>query len=378
MKMSRREFMGTTTAGVTLPAFAHLPLQSARDIDALYDRAIVCDTQGGENWDAAGFAAWKKSGYTCIQTTLNCGEAPRGRFQGEMWSEGNFAIAMQSLQEWQQRMRQHPDVFIHCTKAADIERAKREGKLAVILGFQNAPVHDDVDNLKKLYDAGTRLIQLTYMSRNLLGDGSQERTSSGLSRFGIACVERMNDLGIIVDLSHCGDGTTSDGIAFSSQPVAFTHTVCQTVYARFSGGVYSLRAKTDDLLRAVGNKGGFVAISTLGYFVSPRPDASLEDYIDHIAHAVKVCGIDHVGVSTDHSIRGQAAGGLTREKWQVPRLMKYHSLQPRWPPWIPALDTPDRFRAVAHALAKRGLKADDIEKILGRNWVNYVREIFRG
>lgn len=378
MKINRREFIGATAAGVTLAAVDLPAQQSASDIDALYDRAIVCDTQGGERWDAAGLAAWKKSGYTCIQTTLDSGQGPRGRFQGEMWSEGTFTSAMQSLEEWQQRIRKSPDVFIHCTKAADIERAKREGKLAVILGFQDAPFNADVENVKRLYDAGARLVQLTYMSRNLLGDGSQERTSAGLSRFGIACVERMNDLGMIVDLSHCGDGTTSDGIAFSSQPVAITHTVCQAVYARLSGGVYSLRAKTDDLLRALGNKGGFVSISTLGYFVSPKPDASIEDYIDHIAHAVKVCGIEHVGVSTDHSIRGQAAGGFTRENWQVPRLMKYHSLQPRWPPWIPALDTPDRFRAVAHALAKRGFKAADIEGILGGNWVRFVRDVFRG
>src|SRR5688572_13923237 len=141
MKVSRRQFLGTTAAGTVsaaLPAAARTRLQTSEDIDRLYARAIVCDPLSMERWDEAGIAAWRKSGYTCIQTTLGAG-GPAGSSQGEMWSEGNFARAMESLKEWNARIVQHPDVFIRATKAADIHRAKREGKLAVILGFQNAP-----------------------------------------------------------------------------------------------------------------------------------------------------------------------------------------------------------------------------------------------
>lgn len=381
-RLSRRQFVQTTTAGAAGVALAgrSVPaLHRSREIDELYDRAIVADPLTNERWEEnEGMAAWRKSGYTVIQTTLRSGAGARGRFQGEFWSEGNFETAMRSLEEWQERFRRRPDVFIHCTKATDIEHAKREGKLAVILGFQNAPVGDDVSELVDLYKAGTRCIQLTYMSRNKLGDGCLERIQSGLSTFGIACVEKMNELGIIVDLSHCSEGTTSDGIAFSRQPVAFTHTVCQEVYRQMSGGMFHLRAKSDRLLRALGDKGGFVGITTLGYFVGPSASTSLDDYLNHIAHAAKVCGIEHVGVCTDHAIRGIQATGATRETWLIPRLRKFHSLLPRWPPWIPDLDTPDRFRTVAHALAGRGFKTGDIEKILGGNWLRYCRDVFRG
>lgn len=353
-------------------------VQRSPEVEALYDRAIVIDTLGSDRWDEAGFAAWKKSGYTAIQTTLDANLKARGRFEGEYWSEGNFEVALASLKKWGETFRQHPDKFVHCTKASDIERAKREGKLAVMLGFQEAPVHDDVENLDRLYAAGARCIQLTYMTRNNLGDGCLERLATGLSWFGIACVEKMNALGMIVDVAHSGEGTTADAITFSKQPVAFTHTMCQAVYSRLSGGVWNPRAKSDTLLRALADKGGVAGMATLGYFVGPNPDTSLEHYVDHIAHAVRVAGINHVGVCTDHALRGIEASGATRENWLLPRLRRNHSMKPRWPPWIPELDKPDRYRSVAHALAQRGFKGPDIEKILGGNWMRLFREVFRG
>ena len=279
---------------------------------------------------------------------------------------------MRALEEWRQRFAQHSGTLIHCTKGADIERAKRETRLAVVLGFQNATiVEDNPANLDRLHAAGARCLQLTYNSRNLLGDGCTERTNAGLSDLGIACGQKMNELGIIVDLSHCGEQTSADGIAYSRQPPAFTHTMCKAV-------CFHVRAKTDALLRAISNRGGMTGITALGYFVGPRPDTSLDDYLRHIDHAVKVCGMDHVGLATDFSISGIEATA-TRESWYLPRLQIFKpSYSVRWPPWIPELDKPERFRTVAHGLARLGYKTAEIEKILGRNWLRYFREVFRG
>jgi membrane dipeptidase len=360
MKLNRREFIQMTSAsaaGVVVSDGLPTAPQSSAEIDSLYDRSLVVDSLSIENWDEAGFAAWKKSGYTAIQTSL---------------SNRNFAVAMRDLEAWRNRFAEHPDKLIHATKAADIERAKREGKLAVVLGFQNATIiEDNIGNLDRLYAAGTRCIQLTYNSRNLLGDGCTERTNVGLSDFGIRCVEKMNELGIIVDLSHCGEQTSADGITFSRRPPAFTHTMCKAIH-------FHPRAKPDELLRAMSSRGGMTGIVTLGYFVSPNPDATLEDYLKHLDHAVKVCGIEHVGLATDYQIRGIEAAA-TRETWYLPRLREFKpSYNVRWPPWIPELDKPERFRTVAHGLAKRGYKTGDIEKLLGGNWVRYFRDIFGG
>jgi membrane dipeptidase len=352
MELGRRDAMKALAVG----ALAVPEWLRAETPDELYDRAIVIDSLSIERWDDAGFAAAKQSGYTAIQTSL---------------ANRNLEVATRDLDEWKQRFGQHPDKLLHVTKAAHIEQAKREGKLGVLLGHQNATcIESDLRNLDKLYEMGTRCLQLTYNARNLLGDGCTERTNCGLSDFGVAAVARMNELGIIVDLSHCGEATSRDGIEVSKQPPAFTHTMCQALHNH-------PRAKSDALLRAMAEKGGVTGIVTLGYFVGPE-GVTVEDYLNHVDHAVRVCGIEQVALATDYQIRGIEASA-TRETWYLPRLRTFKpSYNVRWPPWIPELDRPDRFRVVARGLARRGYKPADIEKLLGLNWLRYFRSIFNG
>lgn len=329
-----------------------------RPIDELYDSAIVIDSLAvGHVWDEAELEAVERSGYTAIQTTLG---------------SRDLETATQELAEWNARCRTYGDRLLKATSAADIERAKREGKMAVVFGFQNATmIHDDVDNLDVLYDLGARCIQLTYNSRNLLGNGCTERVDGGLSDFGVTVVERMNELGIVVDLSHCGDRTTMDGIAFSDPPACFTHTMCEALYPGHP------RAKSDEQIRKMAGKGGVIGIAALGYFVGPDPggETTVETYLDHIDHAVDVAGLEGVGLATDFQVRG-IASWATRESWYEPRLRSFKpSYQVRWPPWIPELDEPERFRSVARLLRGRGYADDAIEKILGGNWLRYFRSV---
>lgn len=331
------------------------------DIDKLYEKAIVIDglviTRG---WDQDSFDALAKSGYTGFNTSL---------------ASGNLSSAMKSLAEWRQRIDDHPDRLIYATTADDFVRAKKENKVAVMLGFQNATmIEKSIDNLDTLYAAGTRWIQLTYNQRNLLGDGCTERTNAGLSDFGVEAVERMNELGIIVDLSHCGRQTTDDGIKFSKSGATLNHTMCESLYKNHP------RSKTDAQIRAMADKGGVMGIICLGYMIGPDPggETTLENYVDHIEHAIKVGGIDHVGLAADFAIQGLEADGATRENWYVPRLTRFKpSYQVRWPPWIPELDSPERYRHVARLLDKRGHSTGNIEKILGGNWLRYLRETLK-
>lgn len=376
MGIERRDFLRTMMAGAVLggeglvhgldgvaagsAAQRSAPAQEV-ELDELYDEAIVIDSLAvGRGWDQETFRAIERSGYTGIQTTL---------------SSDDLEVAVQSLAEWNRRIAENPDRLLKATTAADIERAKEEGKMAVVYGFQNATmVEDDVDNLDVLYDLGTRCIQLTYNSRNLLGDGCTERTQAGLSDFGVAVVERMNELGIIVDLSHCGVGTTADGIELSSPAACFTHTMCEALYRGHP------RAKTDEQIRAMADRGGVMGVAALGYFMGPDPgpggETGIDDYLDHIDHAVNVAGIDHVGLCTDFQLQG-IEPWATRENWYEPRIRNFKpSYNVRWPPWIPELDVPERFRNVTHALGRRGYGPEEIEKILGLNWLRYFREVF--
>jgi membrane dipeptidase len=355
MKIDRRQFVVTSSLG--LAPWAFRATAQSNDVDQLFNRSIVVDAlSADEEWENPEpvFEAFKRSGVTAIQTSL---------------SNRNLAVAKRDLAEWQSMFAKYPERLLKVEKSEQIAEAKKSGRLAVILGFQNATiVESDVRNLDALYQAGARCIQLTYNSRNLLGDGCTERTNAGLSDFGVAVVERMNQLGIIVDLSHCGEATSRDGIAVSKKPPAFTHTMCKAVYDH-------VRAKSDELIKAISDKGGMTGIATLGYSIGPTANTTFDDYLRHVDHAVKVGGVDHVGLASDYSIRGIEATH-TRESWYVPRLTSFKPIyRVRWPPWIKELDPPERFRNIAHGLAKRGYKSEQIEKIVGGNWSRYFREV---
>lgn len=332
-----------------------------KNIEKLYKNAIVNDGLIiSRNWNEDSFKALSESGYTGFNASVDSGNLEKG---------------LRNLNQWQTIIKENPDRLIMGTSADDYERAKKEGKVVVMLGFQNSTmVGRSIKNLDKLYDAGMRWMQLTYNERNYLGDGSTERTNCGLSDFGIEVVQRMNELGIIVDLSHCGKETTNDGIAYSKAPVSINHSMCEALHKDHP------RAKTDDQIKAMADKGGIIGIICLGYMIGPNlgTDTTLETYVDHIDHAVKIGGIDHVGLASDFAIQGLEATGATRENWYVPRLTRFKpSYKVQWPPWIPELDKPDRYLQVAKVLDKRGYSTGDIEKILGLNWLRFYKETLK-
>lgn len=329
--------------------------------DKIYDDAIVIDgIVITRNWDAIADKALAQSGYTGFNASLDSGSLKR---------------ALKSLSEWNTRIKENPNRFIQVTSADDFVRAKKEDKAAVMMGFQNTTMLEkSIENMDVLYEAGTRWMQLTYNPRNLVGDGCTERTNAGLSDYGIEVVERMNELGIIVDLSHCGQQTTDDGIKFSTSGASINHSMCEALHKNHP------RAKTDAQIRAMADKGGVIGIICLGYMIGPNlgTETTLETYVDHIEHAVKVGGIDHVGLAADFAVQGLEATGATRENWYEPRLTRFKpSYKVQWPPWIPELDTPDRYRHVTRLLHKRGFNAVAIEKILGGNWLRYFRETLK-
>ena len=372
MNISRRNFVKIVPLGALIPQqlLSNLAEGNAngllspllyKTIDEIYDQAIVFDgIIITRNWDGQSDEALDNSGYTGFNASLDSGSLKR---------------ALASLSDWHMRIKDNPDRFITAKSADDFIKAKKEAKVAVMMGFQNTtPLENSIDNMDILYQAGTRWMQLTYNERNLVGDGCTERTDAGLSDYGIAVVERMNDLGIIVDLSHCGQATTNDGIKFSKTSVSINHSMCEALHKNHP------RAKTDQQIRAMADKGGVIGIISLGYMIGPNlgTETTLETYVDHIEHAVKVGGIDHVGLAADFAVQGLEATGATRQNWYEPRLSRFKpSYKVQWPPWIPELDTTDRYRHVARVLDKRGFRTEDIEKILGLNWLRFYQDTLK-
>lgn len=337
-------------------AIATFPAVARGAGKGLYEKSLVIDALCfGKEWDEAVFAGLEQAGYSGIVESLD---------------REDLQTAIDELVRWRARVAEHGDKLLLALSASDFERAKESSRTAVVMNFQNATMLEgDTDNVEALHALGMRSFQLTYNYRNLLGDGCLERTNAGLSDFGVEVVERMNTVGVMVDLSHCGPQTTLDGIEFSAKPVAMTHTMCAAIREH-------PRAKSDAAIRACADKGGVTGICALGYFVGPDPggETTIEHYADHIEHAVSIAGHEHVALSTDFPPQG-ISPWATREEWYEPRLVSFKpSYEVRWPPWIPELDSPDRFRNLLKVLDGRGWSERNLERLLGQNWLRLFGE----
>jgi len=346
------KLMAGAVATATLP----LPVVAHATESNFYEQSLVIDGLCfGKGWGEDVFAALKAANYSGIVESLD---------------RRDLQTAIDALLSWRRRVDEHADKLLLALSAADFVRAKESGRTAVLMNFQDAKMLDgDVDNVEALHALGMRSFQLTYNARNLLGDGCLERTNAGLSDFGVEVVARMNDVGVMLDLSHCGRQTTLDGIAFSKRPAAITHTMCAAIREH-------PRAKSDEAMRACAEKGGVIGICALGYFVGPDPggDTTIEHYADHIEHAVSVAGHEHVALSTDFPPQG-ISPWATRENWYEPRLKVFKpSYEVRWPPWIEQLDTPDRFRNLTGVLRQRGWTDDNLRRLIGGNWLRLFAE----
>lgn len=274
------------------------------------------------------------------------------------------------VEAYDRHIAAHSDRFLRATSVADVDRAAREGKIGLIYYTQNAtPIQDDVERLTTLYDLGVRIVQLTYNTRNLLGDGCLERTNAGLSRFGVEVVERMNATRMLVDLSHCGEATTLDGIMVSRSPVAITHAGCKAVYDH-------PRNKTDEALRRLADRGGVVGIYQINPYLGAKERNTLDDYLRHVDHAVNVAGIDHVGIGSDREHRTIPDTEAEKQKLieELSRLRPVTAATFRWPFFISELNHPRRMETIAEGLSRRGRTGAEIDKILGGNWYRLLRE----
>ena len=258
---------------------------------------------------------------------------------------------------------------------ADIDRAKRDRTIGLVYYLQNAtPLERDIGRLNTLWDMGVRIMQLTYNHRNLLGDGSSERTNAGLSEYGIEVVERMNEIGMVVDVSHSGRQTTLDAIQFSSAPIAITHAGCASVFQHS-------RNKTDLALKAMADKGGVIGLVQLNPYLGPKERNTLDDYLDHIEHAVNLCGTDHVGIGSDreHRTIPDTEEQVQRLRDELSVLYPDPSTMPpvRWPFFLTELNHPRRMETIVEGLDRRGHSADAIEKIMSGNWYRLFGEVWR-
>ena len=374
--ISRREFVKLSLAASVVPMAGISiisPNYSSSSKRFNYKKSIIIDNLASPGpFNVPGrtdnpltnemLANSRKSGITSVNVTVSSGGGDKA-----------FEKTVSSIAYWEKELLQHPDFLIKIRSLDDIYQAKKDKKLGIIFGFQDTTMFgNNLDLIDTFYNLGVRIVQLTYNLRNLVGDGCLLPDAGGLTKLGKDIVEKLNDTGILIDLSHCSTKTTHDGIVNSKKPVAITHSGCKSVYNH-------PRSKRDEELKMMAKSGGVVGIYMMP-FLNAKGQPTSDHLLAHIEHAINVCGEDHVGIGSDLSIsphivtdeyvENQKKFAKIREAAGIAAPREDELL------FVKDMNSPLRMEMIADKLQKAGHSLDRIEKILGGNWMRLFKDIW--
>jgi membrane dipeptidase len=277
--------------------------------------------------------------------------------------------ALRNIARWLQLAAQHSDIVILAQSTADILDAKRSGKVAVFLGFQNtSPFADDYTLVGAFHRLGVRIVQLTYNIQNLVGGACYDPEDSGLSRFGRRIIREMNRVGVLIDLSHVGNRTCLDVIEVSSAPVAITH-------ANPTWFHESPRNKPNDVIKAVAARSGVIGCCLYPHLLGETTTRG--QFCRMVLELVEQIGLEHVAIGSD-SARNWSddyLAWLRNGRWQPPSASP---VAPRWPKWPNWFGGPADFPHLAEGLVEAGLSDESVQAVLGGNWTRLFASVFKG
>ena len=330
--------------------------QKAIFINALDDSPLI---NGAASYVLEGFMPkLVKEGVTVLQETI---------------SDVNWDLprTINAIGEWYEVLRRGSDKILLATTAEDIRRAKKEGKIAVIFGFQHAPLNDDLNMVEVYHRLGVRVMQITYSERNSIGDGCSENANCGLSNFGREVVAEMNRLGMLIDLSHVGDRTTTEAIELSKDPCCFTHSNPRALCNK-------ARNKTDEQIKALAEKGGVMGLSFFTHLIrDDKLPTFWGDYLDFTEYVIDLVGVDHVGAGLD------VAYGVTVHHPIYKKMLDKHPsryaevgyTQEQRLSWY--MNEENRWFDITRGLVYRGYSDQEIEKILGLNFLKLFERVWQ-
>jgi membrane dipeptidase len=286
------------------------------------------------------FLRLKNSGITALHPAV-------GYTTGDIYAE-----TLRDITGWNLFLAAHPELFLRVDQTGDFERAKASGKIGIVIGQQNSVHFRTVEDVNRFYALGQRVSQLTYVG-NRIGGGSTDSKESGLTNYGGAIVERMNEVGMAVDISHCADRTSLDAILVSRRPVLITHSNCRKLVPNSS------RCKTDETIRRMAEKGGVMGVTMVRGFVSPSGPATIETVLDHVDHIAKLVGVEHVGVGSDVDLDGR--------DWPANSPRRYD---------LDGIDYSKKIFDLTEGLVRRNYSDQSIGLILGGNFQRALRAMW--
>ena len=343
---------------------------SARAID-IVNRATVLDMlcvmtldfakqdrwmKDPELFTAADLQPFKDSGINVIHPAIGMG------------GFNSYDSVRNFFGSWNGFIASHSDKLTRVDSPDDFDRVKKSGKLGILLGLQNSDQFRNPNDVDFFHALGQRVSQLTYNSRNFIGNGSTERRDDGISDFGAAIIERMNKVGMAIDVSHCGDKTTLDAFEISKKPVLITHS---NVRALANGHP---RDKADEAIKKVGAAGSVIGITGVRMFVKADEPTTIEHVLDHFDYVKKLIGSQHLGVGSDIDLYGYDK--MPPELNKQLRASYKGSYGFREKIDVEGLDHPKRMFDLTEGLIRRKYTDAEIEGILGGNFKRVLSQIW--
>lgn len=269
----------------------------------------------------------------------------------------------------------HQDFVIRAETVADILHAHETGRVALIPSLEAAtPIENELDRLDVLYGLGIRMMGIAYSEANALGCGLREPNDSGLTVFGRQAVERMNKLGMAIDVSHCGDQTALDVIKYSKKPVFITHAGARSLWP-------SRRLKPDEVIKACAERGGVIGIEAAPHTTLTRrnPRHSIESVMEHFEYCVELVGIDHVTFGPDLLFGDHVA--LHKAFAQQLSIGASHAVSEDFPrvQYVQGMENiAEAWPNIVRWLVKHNYSDDEIAKVIGGNTLRVLREVWHG
>jgi len=303
-------------------------------------------------------------------------QADFDRFKSTGVHAVNFGEGVDSLAEaetlfakWNSFIAQYPQWLLRVNCAADISRAREQGKLGILYGLQSSGQFQTLDDVNRCYGWGQRVSQLSYNFRSLVADGAFEPYDGGVSEYGGKVIERMNTVRMAVDIGHASDKTKLDALVISKAPVILSHGNCRALIPD------GLRATTDETIRKLAAKGGVMGITDIAFMVKGTEPVTIEDVVNHYDHVRDLVGIEHVGVGSDAGIESNDLGAPQKLHDMLTKADKrYHVHGTR--EVVTGLEGPNRMWELCAALVRRGYTDEQIRLVLGGNWVRVLKEIW--
>ena len=288
----------------------------------------------------------------------------------------NFGDGASSLNDaeklfakWNSFLLDYPQWLARINSADDFEKVKSQGRYGVIFGLQSSAQFETVDAVNTCYGYGQRISQVSYNFRSLVADGAFEPHDSGVSEYGQQVIERMNQVGMAVDLGHASDRTNLDACEMSKAPLILSHGNCRALNQD------SPRTSTDEAIRKLAKRGGVMGITCIAFMVKGTEPVTVEDVVNHFDHVRDLVGIEHVGIGSDAGVESNDLGAPQTLKEMLakadPRYRVHGTHEV-----VAGLEGQKRVYDLTAAFVRRGYTDEHLRLVLGQNWDRVLGEIW--